>query len=67
MICSERSTRILPGLSQALAWLRESLPPTERTPALSLVLVTPSARPTRRRPTTVGYTVPCTPSRHRPI
>jgi hypothetical protein len=54
MICSERSTRILPGLSQALAWLRESLPPTERVP-LELVPIAVPARPPRHRPTTAGY------------
>jgi hypothetical protein len=67
MICSERSTRVLPGLSQALSWLRESLPPTERAPVLSLALVTTTARPTRRRLTVVGDGPHSLPRRHRPV
>jgi hypothetical protein len=46
MICNERSTRILPGLSQALDWLRQNLPPADRS--LSPVLVPVRARPQRR-------------------
>jgi hypothetical protein len=32
MICNERSKRMLPGLSQALSWLREGLPPADGAP-----------------------------------
>jgi hypothetical protein len=48
MIRNERSTpRLLPGLFQALSWLRQSLPPADR-PALVLI---PAVVPTRRRRT----------------
>ena len=67
MICSERSTRFLPGLSQALSWLRESLPPTERAPALNLALVPITTRPTRRRPTAIGSNAPVMPRGHRQV
>jgi hypothetical protein len=52
MICNERTTRILPGLSQALAWLRESLPPSERTTVL--IPIPLEAQPRRHRPTRAG-------------
>jgi hypothetical protein len=53
MICNERSTRILPGLNQALSWLRESLPPAARAPLVPVPIAVP-ARPPRHRPTTAG-------------
>jgi hypothetical protein len=52
MMRNERSTsRRLPGLSQALSWLRQGLPPAERPP-LALVPAVVPARIRRRRPTT---------------
>jgi hypothetical protein len=48
MICNGRTTRILPGLSRALSWLRQNLPPTER-PFEPIPLAIP-LRPQRRRP-----------------
>jgi hypothetical protein len=53
MMCNERSTRILPGLNQALSWLRESLPPTARAPLVPIPIAVP-ARPPRHRPTAAG-------------
>jgi hypothetical protein len=57
MICNERSTRILPGLSQALDWLRQNLPPADRALSPVLVPVPVRARPQRRRPSASAYAV----------
>lgn len=54
MVCSKRSTRILPGLSQALDWLRQNLPPgTESSPVLIPVPVRTS--PQTRRPAAAKF------------
>ncbi|HEY0331676.1 MAG TPA: hypothetical protein VGC77_21575 [Rhodopseudomonas sp.] len=51
MICSERSTRVLPGLSQALSWLRSGLPRTEGAPQPVRPQTSTLTRPLRHRPT----------------
>lgn len=55
MICSERTIR-LPGMPQALAWLRSSLPESPRAPTMPGKLTTLSTAPPRRRP--AGSTKP---------
>lgn len=63
MTGSERSTRVLPGLSQALSWLREGLPLAERT-ELKLVPIAISARPPRHRPTAARHGARSIPGRY---
>lgn len=57
MICSERTTRVLPGLSQALDWLRQNLPQPQ--PAPQPVLVPVRARPQRGRAHVSRYVSAC--------
>jgi hypothetical protein len=50
MLRNQRSTpRLLPGLAQALTWLRQSLPPAERPPLTLIPLVVPGRTPRQRR------------------
>jgi hypothetical protein len=63
MIGSERSTRILPGLSQALSWLREGLPLAQRS-EFKLVPIAIPARPSRHRPTAARHGARSIPSRY---
>ncbi|MBB5046403.1 hypothetical protein HNR60_001148 [Rhodopseudomonas rhenobacensis] len=51
MICSERSTRVLPGLSQALSWLRSGLPRSDGAPQPVRTSTLTLPRPPRHRPT----------------
>jgi len=43
-----RSTRVLPGLSQALSWLRQGLPPTDPAPATITAITTAQPRHPQR-------------------